>query len=345
MNVNLNKYDPIPINTQNGLTNRSLSDRFINSTETVETGNVICSTNDFVDKACHRECEKNIKGDSNNDGKLNLPDVIYSLKVLSTSNEQRSITSCLSILHNRLSKGDGYYYIDFDGKGGNEPVEVYCDMTTDGGGWTFIANISDSGNDIWSQLNNPENSGIWEDASFDNEITFTEDYKSRAYNEVKGNSLLIKEGNKNVLQTVIDCWSNMTFRDFISSLSWNAEGSDSQWNDESGAFLCQYIHFDYNDPLFHASSQSKNILAFKWGEKDGVQDLNKDRVMITTGDRLTGPCKLDAEGFGHVDCPAGLGGFSLYQSNEIFEDVNECRGDRPDQCGENSNENYQLFIR
>jgi len=151
-NVNVKLFDPIPISNQNGLTNRSLSDKFYNSTETIETGNVICSTNDFVDKTCHRECEKAIKGDSNNDGKLNLPDIIYSLQVLSTNNEQRPITSCLSILHNGLSKGNGYYNIDIDGTGDRESIEVYCDMTTDGGGWTFI--VGSHANNDYTSINN-----------------------------------------------------------------------------------------------------------------------------------------------------------------------------------------------
>ena len=43
----------------------------------------------------------------------------------------------LHILEAGQSTGDGTYTIDPDGAGGNAPVEVYCDMTTDGGGYTF----------------------------------------------------------------------------------------------------------------------------------------------------------------------------------------------------------------
>lgn len=45
--------------------------------------------------------------------------------------------SCKAILDGGSSTGSGIYYIDTDGEGGNPPFQVYCDMNTDGGGWTF----------------------------------------------------------------------------------------------------------------------------------------------------------------------------------------------------------------
>jgi len=55
--------------------------------------------------------------------------------------------SCDDVLQAGLSQGDGHYTLDLDGPGGHSPVEVACDMTTDGGGWTAVQQTTDDWGD------------------------------------------------------------------------------------------------------------------------------------------------------------------------------------------------------
>jgi len=74
----------------------------------------------------------------------------------------RAGKTCKTLLDKGHSKGDGVYWINPDGYGSEGAFQVFCDMSTDGGGWTRIDYANDlelknhfSGGDAWRWL--PDN--------------------------------------------------------------------------------------------------------------------------------------------------------------------------------------------
>ena len=91
-------------------------------------------------------------------------------------------------IHTRLPNlPSDIYRIDPDGDGANV-FEAFCNMTTDGGGWTLVIVASDDGQNTWTW----NNRRYWDTdtTTFGTLNSLGRDYKSRGHHEVLMNDVL-----------------------------------------------------------------------------------------------------------------------------------------------------------
>ena len=130
-NTNIQGVNPIISNLKKG---------FYNVTLTVENNKGEQSIDKMFFSATGAEHSSNcnLNGDYNLNSILDIGDAVGILKEITSSSDSLIVTSCQSILDNGFSKGDGYYMINPFING--DSIDVYCDMTTSGGGWMKITN-------------------------------------------------------------------------------------------------------------------------------------------------------------------------------------------------------------
>ncbi|XP_037360353.1 intelectin-2-like [Talpa occidentalis] len=247
--------------------------------------------------------------------------------------------SCKDIKESCPEAGDGLYFLSTE-KG--VVYQTFCDMTTDGGGWTLVASVHENhlagkctAGDRWSsqqgnRMDYPEGDGNW--ANYNTfgsaEGATSDDYKNPGYYDIQAHDLGIWHvPNKSPLES----WRNSallryrTNTSFFQNLGHNLFGLYQRYPVKYGIGSCSSdngpavpVVYDYGDEKKAASYYSP------LGQKEFVSGFVQFRVFnneraanaLCPGMRVTG-CNTDAHcigggGFFAEGNPRQCGDFCAY---------------------------------
>lgn len=212
-------------------------------------------------------------------------------------------SSCKTIKTDYPSSTSGVFWIDPDGSTSTiSPYTVYCDMSTDGGGWTFVATVTNFGDGAnqgsWLQTTPTPNRWESSDSFGTLDPNVNADFRSAAFHQVAGTAVMITHRNLFLLRTNNTCLASVTLKARFAGLGWTCTGSQDLTTAPACTNACTIAaSTPRTGDTALLNGVARTYLFFKAGEADGAQDTNKDRAYLSTSYR------------DNVDYPTGLGAF------------------------------------
>jgi hypothetical protein len=145
------------------------------------------------------------------------------------SGEDCPALNCFTILEAEASEGDGLYYLDGEETGA---FQAYCDMTSDGGGWTLIASVVNDGVRNWDSYDEWTGTGTFGTIEDRQEA----DFRSPAFFDITGVDVMFRTAEYSF--AFFGIVGDLDFAAFLadefddSACSTNFLASGADWSEE-----------------------------------------------------------------------------------------------------------------